>query len=37
MSARAGFTRMQDSTADDWSLIKADFMPYQAAVQEQQA
>jgi len=25
MNARAGFTRMQDSTADDWRLIGAEF------------
>jgi predicted HD phosphohydrolase len=28
MSERAGFTRMQDSTAEDWALIKADFLPF---------
>jgi predicted HD phosphohydrolase len=32
MSERAGFTRMQDSTAEDWAVIKADFMPFAAAL-----
>src|SRR4051812_28521378 len=28
MNARAGFTRMQDSTQADWQVIGAEFMPF---------
>lgn len=30
MTARATFTRMQDSTASDWAVIKDDFLPFAA-------
>jgi len=30
MDARAAFTRMQDSTAADWQIIRNDFMPFAA-------
>ncbi|HSW04752.1 HD domain-containing protein [Aquabacterium sp.] len=28
MNARAGFTRMEESTAEDWKLIGGEFMPF---------
>lgn len=30
--ARAGFSRMQDSTAEDWRIIGEEFMPYAKAL-----
>ena len=30
--ARAGFSRMQDSTAEDWRIISEEFMPYAKAL-----
>ena len=28
MNARAGFTRMEESTAEDWKIIGGEFMPF---------
>ena len=34
MNARANFTRMQDSTREDWQLIGGEFMPFASGLPE---